>query len=73
MQNLRYNEWFPYDDFYYKDLITDEKLDLSDAYVLVDNKPKLELINAASILKWRQNKIDQNIKKMIEEGVYIYN
>jgi len=73
MQDLRYNDWFPYEDFYYQDLITNEKLDLSDAYVLVDNKPKLELINAASILKWRQNKIQQNIKKMFEEGVQIYN
>ena len=73
LKDVRYNYWFPYENFYYEDLITDETIDLSDAYVLVDNKPKLELINAASILKWRQNKIQQNIKKMMEEGVKIFN
>lgn len=72
MQNLRYNAWFKYDDFHYNNLITDKALDLSDAYVLVDDKPKLDLINSASILQWRQNKIQENIKKMIKEGVYIY-
>jgi len=72
MQNLRYNAWFPYDDDYYNDLITNKTLDLSDAYVLEDDKPKLDLINSASILQWRENKIQENIKKMIIEGVYIY-
>ncbi len=73
MEDLRYNAWFKYDDFYYEDLITDKILDLSNAYVLVDDKPKLDLINSASILQWRQNKIQEHIQKMIKDGIHIYN
>ena len=72
MQNLRYNAWFPYDDFYYDDLIREVEFSLEDAHVLVDDKPMLELLTAPTILKWRQNKVQQNIKRMMKEGIPIY-
>jgi len=73
MQDQRYNEWFKFDNFYYEDLIAEEPLDLNEAYVLVDDKPRLELLNATNIIQWRKNKINSNIRKMLEEGINIYN
>nr|WP_253932299.1 fused MFS/spermidine synthase [Lewinella sp. W8] len=72
MANLRYNEWFPYDDFGYDRLIKDDPIDLSGAEVLVDDRPKLELLNAPSILKWRQNKLEQNANRLLDEVGAIY-
>jgi len=72
MQNLRYNKWFPYEDFKYNNLITDEPLDLNDAIILTDDKPKLEHLNAATILQWRKNKIQRNVKRLLEEKQPIY-
>jgi predicted membrane-bound spermidine synthase len=72
MKDLRYNKWFPYEDFEYKHLISDGELDTSGGEILVDDRPKLEQINATAILNWRKNKIEQNIRRMIEEGVPIY-
>ena len=69
LEDPRYNEWFPYADFYYEDLISEEELDLSDAIVLRDDKPILELLNASAILQWRRNKIDTNIKSIMRSGV----
>lgn len=73
MRDLRYNEWFPYEDYYYEDLITEKSLDLTFAYVLVDDKPRLEQLNTSMILNYRKNKIEGTIRKMIREGVFIYN
>jgi len=73
METLRYNEWFPYENFYYEDLVVERDIDLSEALVLVDNKPKLELLNSINVIHWRQNKIEDNISKMLKEGVNIYN
>ena len=70
--NPRYNAWFPYDNFYYNRLIKDEPLDLSFGEVLVDDKPKLDLINASAIFNWRKNKIEQNIKAILDQGLPIY-
>ena len=72
MKDLRYNAWFPYDNFSYDRLIRDEPLDLSDAYVLVDDQPRLELLIAPTILQWRKNKTGVNIKVMKEEGVTLF-
>ena len=72
LQNVRYNEWFPYDNFYYEDLIQERPLDVSDALILTDDKPKLELINSSSILNWRKNKINQNIKRLMDEKLSLY-
>ncbi|MEM7105475.1 MAG: fused MFS/spermidine synthase [Bacteroidota bacterium] len=72
MEDLRYNEWFPYEDFGYENLISDKPVDLEGAFVLVDDKPKLELINAPAMLNWRKNKVQQNLKKMLNEGVHIF-
>lgn len=73
MQDLRYNKWFPYANFYYKDLIIEKQLDLSEALVLVDDQPKLELLNASNTLHWRKEKIHDNIQEMMKEGINIYN
>ena len=62
LSNPRYNEWFPYDSFYYKNLVSEKELDLSLAEVLIDDKPKLELINSKSVVQWRKNKIEENLK-----------
>ncbi len=72
MKNLRYNAWFPYDKFEYKNLISEQPLDVSDALVLVDDKPKLELINAATILQWRKNKSQSNIQMILDEGIQLF-
>jgi predicted membrane-bound spermidine synthase len=78
MADLRYNKvfpsykWFPYDAFGYEDLISEERVDLEDAYLLVDDKPRLELLNSATILKWRKNIIEQNISRLMDAGIPIY-
>jgi spermidine synthase len=78
MADLRYNkvfptyEWFPYDGFGYEDLISEESVDLADAYLLVDDKPRLELLNSATILEWRKNMIEQNIRRLMGAGIAIY-
>jgi len=72
MQNLRYNNWFPYEDFHYDDLIRETPLDLSEAHILVDDKPKLEILNAAVIFNWRKFKVQQNLRQMLEEGVPLF-
>lgn len=72
LADLRYNDWFPFDDFEYDDLMKDEPLDLSGGQILVDDKPVLEILNAPNNLQWRKNKVQQNIKLMISEGIPIY-
>jgi predicted membrane-bound spermidine synthase len=72
LQNVRYNDWFEYDNFYYQDLIQDTYLDLSNASILTDDKPILELFNSHTILNWRKNKINQNIKRMLKEKLPLY-
>jgi spermidine synthase len=78
LADLRYNkmfpsyEWFPYDDFGYEDLISEEPVDLADAYLLVDDKPRLELLNSATILQWRKSMIEQNISRLMDAGIPIY-
>jgi spermidine synthase len=78
MADLRYNEyfpsydWFPFDDFRYENLITDNVVNLDDAYVLVDDKPRLELLNSAAILQWRKNMIEHNISRLMDAGIPIY-
>jgi len=69
MKDLRYNHWFPYDNFEYDRLISEEPVNLSDALVLVDDKPILELINAKTILQWRKNKADLNLQIILDRGV----
>lgn len=70
--SLRYNDWFEFDDFDYYDLISETELNLEEGIILVDDKPKLELINAESIIEWRKNKIEQNIKRMLDQNLRIY-
>ena len=78
MADLRYNkvlpayEWFPYDGFGYEDLISEESVDLAGAYLLVDDKPRLELLNSATILQWRKSMIEQNIRRLMDAGISIY-
>lgn len=72
MKDLRYNDWFPYENFKYENLIREAPLETSSGEILVDDRPKLEQINATAILNWRKNKIEQNIRRMLEDGVPIY-
>lgn len=72
MLDLRYNGWIPNLHFKYEDLISGHELDCSNAKILIDDKPHLELLNSKAILEWRKIKIDQNIKAMLEKGVPIY-
>ena len=71
-EDVRYNQWFPYDDFYYNDLIEETPIDLTNALVLTDDKPQLELINSTAILNWRKNKIKENIQRLLDENMPIY-
>jgi hypothetical protein len=70
--HLRYNDWHRTQTFGYTDLIREDEPLLDDAVLLTDDKPKLELLNAASILQWRQNKVAQNMRPMIQSGMDIY-
>ena len=60
MQNLRYNKWFTYDHFEYLDLIREGEPRLDDTQILVDDKPRLEMLNAQNILQWRQTKVQEH-------------
>jgi predicted membrane-bound spermidine synthase len=72
LRNVRYNQWFQFDNFFYDDLIQEKELDLSNAIILTDDKPILEQLNAEAILDWRQTKIDKNINRMLDEKLPIY-
>jgi spermidine synthase len=72
MENLRYNTWFPYESFGYENLISEEPVDLSQAVVLTDDKPRLELLNADAILHWRKIKMEQNGKIFVKTGVPLF-
>lgn len=72
MENLRYNDWFAYDNFTYEDLIREDEIPLDDAILLVDDRPQLELLNTPTILQWRKNKMEQNIRDMLEKGIPIF-
>jgi hypothetical protein len=78
MAYLRYNDlfpsfdWFPYDNFGYENLISEESLDLEDAYLLVDDKPRLEILNSSAILQWRKFMIENSIRKLMDAGLPIY-
>lgn len=71
-EKMRYNDWFTLEQFNYKKLFTDQKIDVSNAYILEDDKPILEHLNASAILNWRGNKIKQNIRKILQKGLNIY-
>ena len=78
MAYLRYNDlfpsfdWFPYDNFGYENLISEESLDLEDAYLLVDDKPRLEILNSSAILQWRKYMIENSVRKLMDAGLPIY-
>jgi predicted membrane-bound spermidine synthase len=72
MRDLRYNRWFTYDHIEYEDLISDAVPRLDDAYVLVDDRPRLELLNARAILDWRAGKLREHPRWMLRSGLPIY-
>jgi hypothetical protein len=72
MQDLRYNRWFTYDHIRYEDLVSDVVPRLDDAYVLVDDQPRLELLNAQSIPEWRAGKLREHPRWMLRSGLPIY-
>lgn len=53
-QELRYNSIDTLERFGYGDYHAKFKISLDDAVVLVDDKPRLELMNAENILEWRK-------------------
>ena len=73
LSDLRYNKWFTFDHFGYTDLIRDDPPFLGDAYILVDDKPRLEVLNAVNILQWRKNKMQEHVRPLIGNGLPIYN
>lgn len=72
MKDLRYNRWFAYEKFEYANLVRSAELELDDAYVLVDDKPRLELLNARQILSWRRDKAREHMQGLLSEGLPIY-
>jgi spermidine synthase len=72
LKNARYNDWFKYKKIEYKELITEKEVDVSDAYILTDDKPILELLNADGILAWRKAVIESGPKKYVEKRLPIY-
>ena len=72
MRDLRYNKWFTYDHFEYLDLIREGEPRLDDTQILVDDKPRLEMLNAQNILQWRQTKVQEHMRPMLRYGVPIY-
>ena len=72
MRDLRYNKWVPYANFAYDNMIREDGPRLDGAVLLTDDRPKLELLNAANILAWRKHKIEQHTRQMIVNGMPIY-
>jgi spermidine synthase len=72
MIGLRYNTFFPSAFFEYRNLIRTDAPRLDDAYVLVDDQPRLELLNTANILDWRATKVMEHMRPMVLSGVEIY-
>jgi predicted membrane-bound spermidine synthase len=57
--------------FKYEDLITEKEVDVSDAFLLTDDKPMLEKLNKPVILAWRQAMM-KTTREMVESGERIY-
>jgi spermidine synthase len=78
MIDLRYNKLFSAYKFFpgyfyeYRNLIRTDAPRLDDAYVLVDDQPRLELLNTANILAWRESKVTEHMRPMILGGVAIF-
>jgi hypothetical protein len=72
MMDLRYNSFFRSAFFEYRNLIRTDAPRLDDAYVLVDDQPRLELLNTANILEWRASKMMEHMRPMVLSGVEIY-
>ena len=72
MFDLRYNKSFPAVFFEYRNLIRTDAPRLDDAYVLVDDQPRLELLNTANILEWREAKVMEHMRPMIRGGWEIF-
>jgi predicted membrane-bound spermidine synthase len=72
MRDLRYNRWFVYDHFGYEDLIREDPPRLDDAAVLMDDRPRLEALNAGNILRWRQGKVEEHLRPMVRDGIAIF-
>lgn len=72
-QKLRYDDLFPFEEFTGEDFTPVPNIDLQDAMVLTDDKPKLELLNGPTILQWRKNKMKFTQEGMLDKGLPIYN
>jgi spermidine synthase len=72
LENNRYYEWFTVGKYSYENLISEKEVDASDAFVLIDDKPMLELLNAPIILRWRKTMMQNNAKKFVELGIPLY-
>lgn len=72
-QKLRYDDLFPFEEFTGEGFAPVPNLDLQGALVLTDDKPKLELLNAPTILQWRKNKMKFTQEGMLDKGLPIYN
>jgi spermidine synthase len=57
--------------FKYENLITESEVNVSDAETLTDDKPVLEFLNKAIILKWRNSAIAKK-REMVKSGIDIY-
>jgi predicted membrane-bound spermidine synthase len=72
LENNRYYEWFTVGKYKYEDMISRKEAEVSDAYLLVDDKPVLELLNAPVILAWRKTMMEANAKKFVGLGIPLY-
>ena len=57
----------------YQELITENPLDLKDAYVLCDDKPLLEKINIFQNEQWRTNALGWIIKRQTDNHIPFFN
>jgi predicted membrane-bound spermidine synthase len=69
---LRYNDLFPSHKFLAVDFTPVSNYYLSDAQVMTDDKPNLELLNASTVLDWRKKKIEYTVNGLLKKGVPIY-
>jgi len=69
---LRYSKIDSLEEFTYADYSPTFKFSLNDAFVLVDNKPKLELMNVTTILDWRTNQMGVQEDLFLKKGLPLF-
>ncbi len=67
---LAFND--PEHKFVHKDFITPDQIDLEDAFLLSDDRPQFELINASAALIWRSSAIEVFYKDQMQRVIPIF-